>query len=74
VDGLPRLKKRTGAHKGKAEINDIVTIMQLLDKKKLLHKLPTLCFMLTTLLQVMVQTMSCNTYIRMVLQCSHVLL
>ena len=41
MDGLPRLKKRTGAHRGKAEIDDIVTIMQLLDKKKLLHKLPT---------------------------------
>ena len=41
VDGLPRLKKRTGPSRGKAEIDDIVTIMQLLDESKSFDKLPT---------------------------------
>lgn len=40
IDGLPRLKKRTGPNKVKAEADDIVAILQMVDEQKLIDCLP----------------------------------
>ena len=43
TEGLGRIKKRVGVNKAKAEVDDLVTILQLVDEQKLFNRLPTLC-------------------------------